>query len=197
MTEEKNYEVAEGGPNITPEMIRNVHQTLETRGLLYYSEGKIYVPTEKGWRLLTDIKPVREEIHAHGHPDITATSETVIGFTKLENLHESKEKHGIIGVKASKSSKELSDSMRDSLKGASKVHVIVEIDDVVAEKFTAYGSPALKLNSEEEIIIRKNDDIHGNTAVIMADKASMDINREFVEKLKNPHSRIKIILEIK
>ena len=39
-------------PTITPEMIHNTFRALETKGMIYYSEGGVYVPTEKGWKLL-------------------------------------------------------------------------------------------------------------------------------------------------
>lgn len=193
--DKKSYDVAEGGPTITPEMISLVHRTLETRGLLYYSEGKIYVPTEKGWRLLTDIKPMREEVSARGSKEITATDSLRISFTKLGNIVQLKEKDSIMAIKADKACKDLRDNLKDSLKGSSKVKVTIEAGGL-SDSMLAYGSPALKLSSDEEIVVRKDDFIDGKTLAIMANKAASDLKKELVEKMKNPDTDVKIVLEI-
>jgi hypothetical protein len=191
----KDYDILPGGPTITPEMINLVHKTLETHGLIYYSEGKIYIPTEKGWRLLTEIKPVKEEINAYGSQEIIATSNSCIGITRLEKIENLKEKECIIGVKSDKSCKELNNEFKNALKGGSRLRVTIEADGI-NDELLAYGSPALKLSSQEDIIIRKDDFIDGRTLAILCNKSANDLKKELIEKLKNPETKVKIILEI-
>ncbi|MEM7818322.1 MAG: DUF371 domain-containing protein, partial [Candidatus Aenigmatarchaeota archaeon] len=64
------------------------------------------------------------------------------------------------------------------------------------EVFYAFGSPALKLTNDKSIVIRKSDFIDDRTAVILSNKAAIDIDRKIVEKIKNPNKQIKIIFEI-
>ncbi len=196
MSKENNSydKMPEGAPIITPDMVGHVHKTLEARGLLYYHEGKVYVPTEKGWGLLQEIKPAREEINAYGSPHITATSGNCIGLTKSADDEHLKD--CLIGVKADKAPKDFGDDMRHSLKGACKVKITIEADGV-SDTFFAFGSPALKLSSLEEIAIKKDDTINAKTVVIMSDKSATDLKRELVEKLKDSATKVKIILEIK
>lgn len=54
----KEYQVPENprqpSPHITPHMIETAMHALETKGMIYYSEGGVYIPTEKGWKLLME-----------------------------------------------------------------------------------------------------------------------------------------------
>ena len=72
----------------------------------------------------------------------------------------------------------------------------IEVDDE-AIIFFSYGSPALKLTDNTHITINKTDLIDAKTVAIMSDKAASDLDRDFVEKLKNPNSKIRIVLQVK
>ena len=97
--DKKEYDKIEGGPDITPDMVNLVHQTLETQGLLYYSQGRVYVPTEGGWRLLSKVKPQKEEIMAHGSEGLTYSNDVCMGITKSDKASDKKDKDCFIGVK--------------------------------------------------------------------------------------------------
>jgi hypothetical protein len=45
----------EAMPQITPEMIENMRRILEAEGMIYYKEGGLYLPTEKGWTSFSKI----------------------------------------------------------------------------------------------------------------------------------------------
>jgi hypothetical protein len=181
-------------PEITSEMILSTFRALESKGMVQYMEGGYYVPTESGWKLLMEVKPVKEEIVAYGHPNITATHTATIEITKSKEM--SKEADCIIGVGANKGCKDLSKEFKDALKAGRKVEITLEAEGV-SDKINAYGSPALNLTNPEDIVVRKSDFIDGRTLAILADKAANDLKQDLVEKLRNPKTEIKMTLEIK
>lgn len=183
-----------GMPEITPEMVQTTRDALEAKGMVQYMAGGVYIPTEKGWRLLMETKSEKEEIVAYGHPNITATHSTTFEITKSENL--GKEADCIIAVKSNKACKDLKKEFKDALKEGKKVEITIEVGGI-EERITAYGSPALKLTNEEDIVIRKTDFIDDRTLTILADKAACEIKKELIEKLKDPKTEVKITLETK
>ena len=60
----------------------------------------------------------------------------------------------------------------------------------------AQGSPKLILTHPTDAIIRKSDYVSNRTLAVHADKAAKDLARDFVEKLKNPKQKVKIILVV-
>lgn len=198
MTEEKIKRNQEGEPRpmpeITPEMIQTTLKALEAKGMVQYIEGGYYVPTEKGWKLLLEIKPAKEEITAYGHPNVTATHTTTFEITKTKDIK--KDADCIIAVKANKACKDLVKEMKDGLKEGRMVEIAIEAEGV-EDKITAYGSPALKLTHPEDIVVRKSDFIDNRTLAILADKAAFELDQDLIEKMRNPNTVIKITLEIK
>ena len=49
-------------------------------------------------------------------------------------------------------------------------------------------------NDDEEIVIRKSDFISKRTLGINADKAAVDLNKEFIKLMKNPNQKLIISL---
>lgn len=192
---QKPPEIApEPAPPITPEMIKTAVKTLESEGLIHYMSGGAYVPTEAGWKLLMEVRPVKEEILAYGHPNIKATHTTTFEITKSEEISEDAD--CIIAVKANKACADLSKEFKDALKEAKKIEITIEANGI-KDKVIAYGSPALKLTHPEDIVIRKSDFIDNRTLAILADKAANELKQELIEKLRNSETQVKITLEIK
>jgi len=183
-----------GMPEITPEMVQTIREALEAKGMVEYMAGGAYIPTEKGWQLLMKTKSVKEEIIAYGHPSITATHSTTFEITKSGNLGE--EANCIIAVKANRACKDLKKEFKETLKEGKKVEITIEVGEV-NDKITAYGSPALKLTNEKEIVVRKTDFIDDRTLAILADKAANELKKELIEKLKDSKKEVKITLETK
>jgi hypothetical protein len=196
MNEEKikEYREPEAAPEITPEMIQTTLRILESKGMIHYTESGAYVPTESGWKLLAEITPVKEEIIAHGHPKITARDMSCLEIRRGPEI--GKDIDSVIAVKADKACNDLKKETRDALREAKKVEITIETEGV-ADKVTAYGSPALRLTHPEEIVIRKDDFIDSRTLAILADKSANELKQELVEKLRNENTKVKIILEIK
>ena len=181
-------------PEITPDMIQTTLKVLDAKGMVQYTEGGYYVPTEKGWKLLMETKPAKEEIIAYGHPNITATHTTTFEITKAKEMK--KDADCIIAVKADKACKDLSKEMRDGLKAGRKIEILIEAEGAT-DTVIAYGSPALKLTHVEDIVIRKSDFIDSRTLAILADKSASELDQDLVEKLRDPKTEVKITLEIK
>jgi len=192
--EEMPEPAPEPSPIITPSMIKNTLDALEAKGMVYYMEGGAYIPTEHGWKLLTEVKQVKEEIFAHGSPNIAATNQVMTKITKGENVL--KDSDAVVAVKADKACRDLKDELKNALKEAKKVEITIETEGE-KDKIIAYGSPALKVNSPAEVVIRKDDFIDSRTVAILADKSANELKQELVEKLRNSNSRVKITLEIK
>lgn len=184
----------EAVPEITQEMIQTTLRALEVKGMIFYMGGGAYVPTESGWRRLTEVKPVKEEIVAYGHPKITATNMRFFKITKKPEVEKGED--AVIAVKANKACKDLKKDVKDALRGGRKVEIRIEVDGI-EDEIAGYGSPALKLNHPDEIVVRKSDLIDSRTLAILADKSANEIKQDLIEKLRDYNTKVKIILEIK
>lgn len=180
-------------PEITPNMVQTAMKALEKTGMIYYSEGGLYVPTEEGWKLLMEVGG-REEIIAYGHADIKATDNT--GFDIIKDSTPEKYRKAIIAVKANKGAKDLDRKFRNSLKSGRRLEITIQAGGE-EDMITAFCSPALTLTNADEIAVRKDDRIDGKTVGILANKSAAELNQDLVEKLRDPKTEIKIILEIK
>lgn len=176
----------------TPEMLQFTLAELQAKGLVEYVGGA-YTPTKKAEELFKKGKPIKEEIRAWGYPDITATNDMMIKIIKEERPLNDKD--CIIGVKANKSCKDLDESFKDFLKFGKRIKITISVNGV-QDNIKAFGSPALELTNEKNIIITKSDFIDGKTLAILADKAACDLKKELIKKLKNQKNRLDIKLEI-
>jgi len=181
-------------PEITQEMIRETFKVLDEKGMIYYTKEGAYVPTESGWKKLVSTKSYREEIIAYGHPNITATHTTTLEITKSGEV--GKEGSCIIGVRANKACADLSPEFRNALKEARKIEIILEAGGI-EDRIIAYGSPALILTHNEDVVIRTSDFIDSRTLAILSDKSANEIRQDLVEKLRERKTQLKVTLEIK
>ena len=185
-------EPPEPAPSITPELVRSTLEILESKGLIHLTEKGAYVPTVRGWRLLTEIKTTKEEIEAFGHKDIKCGDLKRIVLTKKGFP----EDDSVIGVKANKSAKELSEEFKSALKQGRKVEIEIEVNGK-KEIFSGFGSPALSFEDEEKIEIRKDDEIREGTIVILSNKSASELNEEIRDLIRNPETKIKMTLIVR
>ena len=179
-------------PSITPAMLERAFEALERKGMIYYSEGGVYIPTAKGWQLLMTADVTSVEIIAHGNPKITATNASMIKLTNGNDVDDA-----TIGVRANKACADFPEDFKRAIKTPDKnLEIVIESDDEMIA-FSAYCSPALKLIDSNHISINKTDLIDDKTVAIVSDKAAADLDRDFVEKLKDPNSKIKVVLGVK
>ena len=68
--------------------------------------------------------------------------------------------------------------------------------DGIEEEISGFGSPALELTDENDLVITKSDYIDGKTSVILSDKSAFDLKKGLREKLKNQKTKLKITIEV-
>jgi len=138
---------------------------------------------------------IREVIFAHGHKNVQATHPTTLEITKEEKL--TKRGDCIIAVSADKALTDLSVKFKDYLrKENARISLLIEAGEIV-DVVNAFGSRKLILTHPTDMVVRKSNYICSRTLAIQADKASIDLSRKLVEKLKNPEQKVKITLTVK
>ncbi|HJX02337.1 MAG TPA: DUF371 domain-containing protein [Candidatus Bathyarchaeia archaeon] len=136
-----------------------------------------------------------ETITAYGHENIQATHTTTLEITKDKHL--TKNGDCIIAIAANKSLADLSSKFKETLRVKNATLTIrIEAGGMV-EEIKASGSSHLGLTHPTEIVVRKSDYISNRTLAIRADKASYDLSKKLVDKLKNPNQKVKITLTAK
>jgi hypothetical protein len=102
----------------------------------------------------------------------------------------------IVAVSADKVMPSLSARFKEKLlKENAKLTILIEAGGV-AETVTAYGNERLVLTHPTEIVVRKSNYICSRTLAVKADKASADLSRDLVDKLKIPGQIVKITLRV-
>ena len=128
-------------------------------------------------------KQLKEIIRGFGHRNIKAIHPSTIMLTKDKHLSQTGD--CIVTVAADKAIADLSPEFKDKLrKQNAKLTILIETEDLI-EEIHASGSPKLILSHPTDIVVRKSDYICNRTLAINADKASKDLARAFVEKLKD------------
>jgi hypothetical protein len=139
-------------------------------------------------------KQTREIINALGHENIQAIHTTTLMFTKEKHLSQTGD--CIAAVVADKSVTDLSPEFKQKLKNPNaKLTILMEADGL-KQKIIASGSPNLILSHSTDMVVRRSGYICSRTLAIHADKASSDLPREFIEKLKDPKLQVKITLTV-
>ena len=102
----------------------------------------------------------------------------------------------MIAVSADKAMPGLSTEFKERLREENASLIILIEAGGIAETVKAYGSAHLTLVHPTEMVVRKSNYICSRTLAIKADKASADLSRDLIEKLKNPAQRVKITLTV-
>jgi len=133
-----------------------------------------------------------EIVWAFGHENIQAIHPTTLMLTK--DVHVSKNGDCIIALASDKSVADLSTQFKEALrKPNAKLKITIETENL-REQINATGSPNLILTHPTDIVIRKSSYVCNRTLAICADRASIDLSREFIEKIKNPKQKVKVTL---
>lgn len=118
-----------------------------------------------------------------GHKNVLCTHETTLEFTKDKHL--TKRGDCILGVVADFNFSELKQIVEkyDSIRLTISMEGETEVITAKTNK---------NFNNQNEMVIRTSDFLSERTIAIKADKAAIDVNRNIVEKLKNPKNKAKI-----
>jgi len=137
---------------------------------------------------------ITEIIFAHGHRNIQATHKSTLEITKENGL--SKKGDCIIAVSADKAIADLNPKIKGSLRNENaKMTMLIEAGGIV-EVVNASGSRRLILTHPTDIVVRKSSYVCNRTLAIKADKATWDLSRKLVERLKDPKQKVKITLTV-
>jgi hypothetical protein len=127
---------------------------------------------------------LRDTIRAKGHPNITAHHRTTLQITKDENI--SRRADCIIAVSADKAVSDLTAEVKAALKAAAaKVRLNIWAAHG-SQVVSGFGSADLTHSDSRDTVVRKSTFVSGRTLMINADKAAADLDRQFVDKLKEP-----------
>ena len=136
---------------------------------------------------------ISDTIRARGHSNITARHKTTLQVTK--DAHISKRADCVVAVLADKALSDLTSEVKAALKtDSAKVRFRMHTGDA-SEVITGFGSADLAQSDATDMVVRKSGFTSGRTLMIGADKAAADLDRRFVEKLKNSEN-ITIIVEV-
>lgn len=128
-------------------------------------------------------------VRARGHPKVTATHPTTLMITKDEEIGPRAD--CVLAVGADKSVADLRDNIKRAIRSGNRIEVTIEVRGL-EEVIRGQGHEGLTLSDKSDIVIRKSGYICGRTLMIRADKAAVDLRREFIERLKDAESRVLI-----
>ena len=129
---------------------------------------------------------LRETIHAVGHPNVSARHKTTFEITKESRL--TPQGDCIIAITADRGLTDFSEEFLKTLKNDKATLEIKMACCGIEENITAHGHPDLSFTNHEEMVVRKSSYICGRTLAVRADKASCDLRRDFVKKLREGNS---------
>ncbi|MGQ9720734.1 MAG: DUF371 domain-containing protein [Candidatus Jordarchaeum sp.] len=140
------------------------------------------------------VKTAKENIHARGHPNISAMHKTTLEITTNKGLTHRGD--CIIAVGSNKGAKQLSEEFKKLAKKENSIITIIIRVDGKTEIIKGKGDPRLTFNHSHDLVIRKSNYFSDRTIMVKADKAAIDLDRNLVEQLKNPDQVVEIILTV-
>ncbi len=135
-----------------------------------------------------------EHIVARGHPKILATHRTTFEITEDEQLTERGD--CIVAVKSTKGAKDLSpDFKRLARNDSARIMVILEADGRKEISF-GRGTRQLSFTHPSDLVVRESGFTCGRTLMTHSNKSASDFSRSFVNKLRDPSTKIEITLVV-
>ena len=144
---------------------------------------------------------MRYSFIAYGHKNIVASHKTTLEFTKDNVL--SLRGNCIVGVKSNFDLGAINEFIKNKGNGAdNRIKILIKPERSSLQKIFFQKTNGKKFYEEffallnplfshpTELVIRKSGFVDERTFAIMADKSAADLNRDFVELLKNPMQKI-------
>lgn len=122
-----------------------------------------------------------EELITYGHKNIRATHRSTLEITKEDTL--TSRGDCIIGVKANKSCKDLSEDLKKAIKREVPVKMIIEVNNF-RDEIIGYGNENLILTDPISIVVRRGNYICPRTLMISANKAAFDLDRRLISIIR-------------
>lgn len=128
------------------------------------------------------------QFKAYGHQNVIGDHKTTIELTSENFL--TKQGSCIVGVCASLTLNELDDEIKQlALLETTTIVLKMSVEGMV-EEVTGIGGSGLTYSDSKSMVARKSSYECERTLMVNADKAASDLNREFVEKLKDNAAEI-------
>jgi hypothetical protein len=122
-------------------------------------------------------------VRAKGHENISAKHETTFEITKDESL--TPKGDCIVGVSSDKSMVDFSQEFKEKIADDSCL-IKVELSTKNGyDEITGHGHRKLTLTHPTDLVCRKSSYVCSRTLMIKSNKASIDLNRQLIEDLKN------------
>ena len=135
------------------------------------------------------------EIPFRGHKNILSLHKKTIEITKDSQLTVNGD--CIVGVNSSLACVDLSENLKKKIRNPDTEIVFTILVNEYSFSVHGKGSEKLTLKHPSDIVLRKSAFTCSRTIAIKCDKASDDIPRKMVEKLQNPKTAGKLVIEIK
>ena len=137
---------------------------------------------------------VTEELFASGHPNVTARHSTTFEITRDSNV--TRRGDCVIATNATRGLSDLSPQLR-SLCRSDDAKITVNLQGAeLTEIIQGRGSQHLTLSHAFEIVGRRSAYVSDRTLMIHADKAARDLNRDLVDALKFPTTRLRVEISV-
>ncbi|MCC6039560.1 MAG: DUF371 domain-containing protein [Thermofilum sp.] len=132
-------------------------------------------------------------LQAQGHPNVKALHRTTLEITKDDYV--TPRGDCIIAVKANKAAADLQDELKRAILSGSYVTLILTLHPYnLVEVVRGVGAPTLTLEDPRSIVVRKSSFTDPRTIAIRSNKAAADLDRNFVNHLKNSNSKLKVLI---
>ncbi len=136
---------------------------------------------------------MRFKIRAYGHPNVRATHRTTFEITKEPHL--TPRGDCIVGVNAEIGISEIPQEIKGYLSLQKPVTLLLELPEYgMKESVRAVGAKS-SFDHPTDIVVRKSSYVCSRTLAVKADKAAIDLNREFVELLKD-RAELLFVIEV-
>ena len=137
---------------------------------------------------------ITEELYASGHPNIIARHPATFEITRESNV--TRRGDCVIATGATRGLSDLSSQFRN-LSRNNEARITVRLEGAgFTETVEGKGSKRFTLSHALEIVGRRSAYVSDRTLMIHADKAACDINRDLIDALKSPATKIRIEISV-
>ncbi len=130
-----------------------------------------------------------DEIIARGHPNVLGTHRTTIEITTEDFL--TTNGNCIIGVLSSKSVNDYNPKLKEAIQNGNKINIEM-IAGPFSENFIGVGHKDLILSNVVSMVFRLSEFISDRTALINCSKSSIELDRNFINYLKDPAHNLRV-----
>ena len=128
-----------------------------------------------------------DEITARGHPNVLGTHRTTIEITTENFL--TTNGNCIIGIMSSKSVNDFNPKLKETIQNGYKIEIEM-IAGPFREKIIGVGHKDLTLSNVVSMVFRLSEFISDRTALIGCSKSSIELDRNFINYLKDPSHKL-------